>query len=296
VIAGDGVYLRAANGLTGCDFTLKMPSVGATANLMLAACTAQGETVIRNAAAEPHVVALGEFLREAGAQIEGIGTETVRVFGGSHLHGASHRLLPDMIEAGTYLCAGVATGGEVTVTEVRPAHLAALTDAFEEMGIRVKSGTDWMAASAPHGYRNISMQTAPYPGFPTDLHPQLVSLFALGGRATGEGRLRECIWQGRFRYAEGLRRMGADVTVSENTATVHPCLLHRAALRSPDLRGGAAVVIAGLAAAGVTRVEDIQYIERGYQDIVGKLRALGADIKCVDDSDEPPSIASWIAG
>lgn len=279
VSAGNGVCLRAAHGLEGCDITLKMPSVGATANLMLAAVTARGETVIRNAAAEPHVVALAEFLCAAGAQIEGIGTETVRVFGVSHLHGVSHRILPDMIEAGTYLCAGVATGGTVTVAEVCPLHLLALADAFEEMGIQVKSGTDWMSASAPHGYRNVSMQTAPYPGFPTDLHPQLVSLFALGGRATGVGRMQECIWQGRFRYAEGLCRMGADVTVSEDSAIIRPALLHRAALRSPDLRGGAALLLAMLATKGESELTNACTLARGYEHPGEKLSRIGARVR-----------------
>ena len=277
--AGEHLQIRAPKGLCGCEITLKMPSVGATANLMLAACGAVGETVIRNAAAEPHVMALGEFLRAAGAHIEGIGTETVRVFGGFSLKGAAYHLLPDMIEAGTYLCAGVASAGKVTVRDVCPDHLAALQDHFFEMGVEMEKGKDWITAAAPQGYRNISVQTAPYPGFPTDLHPQLVSLFALGGRAQGKGRLRECIWRGRFRYTKGLLQMGADICLEGDSVFVTPSPLHRATLCSPDLRGGAALLLAALATKGESVITNAATLARGYEHPAEKLSALGAKIR-----------------
>ena len=279
VCEGEVLRVRAPQGLVGADFTLAMPSVGATANLILAAVMASGETVIRNAAAEPHVVALCDFLCAAGAKIEGIGTETVRVFGVSRLHGVAHRIIPDMIEAGTYLCAGMACGGPVTVSDVCPAHLAALLDAFRKMGGAVKVGKDWVSVACLEKYQNISVETAPYPGFPTDLHPQLTALFALGMRAVGEGRMRERIWRERFRYVEGLRKMGADITVNGECATVRPAPLRACTVRSPDLRGGAALLLAALATAGESEITNAATLARGYEHLEEKLTALGAQVR-----------------
>lgn len=279
VCEGEVLRVSASQGLRGADFTLAMPSVGATANLLLAAVTASGESVIRNAAAEPHVVALCDFLCAAGARIEGIGSDTVRVFGVSRLHGVTHRIIPDMIEAGTYLCAGMACCGPVTVTEVCPAHLTSLLDCLREMGGAVDVGEDWVRVACPEKYRNIAVKTAPYPGFPTDLHPQMTALFALGARATGEGQMRECIWRERFRYVDGLRKMGADITIDGELATVTPAPLHAAAVRSPDLRGGAALLLAALATKGESEITNAATLARGYEHLEEKLTALGARVR-----------------
>ena len=277
---GEVLCITAPQGLVGTDFTLAMPSVGATANLILAAVGASGETVIRNAAAEPHVVALGEFLCAAGARIEGIGTETVRVFGGLPLHGVSHRIIPDMIEAGTYLCAGMACEGPVIVRDVCPAHLEALLSAFREMGGEVTSGADWACVACHGKYRNICAETAPYPGFPTDLHPQLTALFALGTRAEGEGVMRERIWCERFRYVQGLQKMGADIRIAGECATVRPAPLHATSVRAPDLRGGAALLLAALATKGQSEITNACMLARGYEHLEEKLTALGARVRC----------------
>lgn len=279
VQVGEALRIVAPHGLSGADITLAMPSVGATANLLLAAATAKGQTVIRNAAAEPHVAALAEFLCAAGAQIKGIGTDTVRVFGVSRLHGIRHRIIPDMIEAGTYLCMGMACKGPVTVTDACPVHLRALLDVFAQMGGEVKCGADWACVSCPEKYRNVCVETAPYPGFPTDLHPQLTALFALGTRAEGAGVMYERIWRERFRYVQGLQKMGADITVEGECATVHPAPLHAAAMRSPDLRGGAALLLAALATKGQSEITNACTLARGYEHLEEKLVALGAQIK-----------------
>ena len=280
VSEGEVLCVHAREGLAGTDFTLAMPSVGATANLILAAVLASGESVIRNAAAEPHVVALCDFLCAAGAHIEGIGTETVRVFGVSRLHGVAHRVIPDMIEAGTYLCAGMACKGPVSVAEVCPAHLGALLSCFRQMGGEVREGNDWVSVSCPEKYHNISVQTAPYPGFPTDLHPQMTALFALGSRAEGEGVMRESIWRERFRYVQGLCKMGADIRVDGEIATVSPAPLHADTVRAPDLRGGAALLLAALATNGESEITNAGMLSRGYEHLVEKLSALGACVRC----------------
>ena len=277
---GEVLRIVAPQGLVGADLTLAMPSVGATANLILAAAGASGQTVIRNAAAEPHVVALCEFLCAAGARIEGIGTETVRVFGNLPLHGVSHRIIPDMIEAGTYLCMGMACEGPVTVRDACPAHLGALLSAFGEMGGEVASGEDWIRVSCSEKYRNICVETAPYPGFPTDLHPQLTALFALGVRAEGKGVMRERIWKDRFRYVQGLQKMGADITVDGECATVRPAPLHATTVRAPDLRGGAALLLAALATKGQSEITNACMLARGYEHLEQKLTALGARVRC----------------
>ncbi len=275
----DTLCVVAKEGLVGTDITLAMPSVGATANLLLAAATASGTTVIRNAAAEPHVAALAEFLMAAGARIEGIGTGTVRVFGVSRLRGVTHRIIPDMIEAGTYLCAGMACYGPVCVRDVVPAHLGALLHVLRKMGAEVTCGTDHVTVSSPAVYRNTVVQTGPYPAFPTDLHPQLTALFSIGNRARGRGVMRERIWASRFRYVEGLRQLGAQIEVCGDTATVHPALLHGARVASPDLRGGAALLLAALAVQGDTEITNAVTIGRGYEHLGEKLRALGARVK-----------------
>ncbi len=276
---GEELCIRAENGLSGADITLAMPSVGATANLLLAAVSAAGETVIRNAAAEPHVTALAEFLCAAGASIAGVGTDTIRVHGVLALHGVTHRMIPDMIEAGTYLCAGVACGGRVCVCEVRPAHLGALLDALARMGVQVSVAGDSITVFAPDAYRNTEVITGPYPAFPTDLHPQMTALFSLGNRAQGEGIVRERIWASRFRYVQELRRMGAQIAIAGDSAWVTPAPLHCDSVISPDLRGGAALLIAALATSGESEITGAATIARGYEHLGEKLCALGAHVR-----------------
>ena len=268
----DGVEI-VAKALRGKRIRLAMPSVGATANLMLAATAATGETVIENAAAEPHVAALADFLQTAGAEIRGVGTGCITVVGARPLGGVRWRVIPDMIEAGTYLCLGAACGGPVRVSSVVPQQLEAQLSAFSQMGIEVKKGDDWISASAPNGYDNIALETGPYPALPTDLHPQSVALLALG---RGVGRMTERVFADRFRYLEGLRRMGADVRVSGRTATVHPTPLHAERLIATDLRGGAALLIAALATKGKSEILNADQLGRGYEHLEQKLRALGA--------------------
>lgn len=278
---GEELLLLSKNGLKGAQITLAMPSVGATANLLLAAATADGETVIHNAAAEPHVVALAEFLIAAGAQITGIGTQTVRVFGVPRLHGVSHRIIPDMIEAGTYLCAGVACRGPVRVCDVCPTHLGALLEAFTRMGAEVECDADSVCACAPNGYRNTVVETAPYPGFPTDLHPQMTALFANAAQTFGVGEVYERIWASRFRYVEGLRALGACIHLEGERATVLPAMMHRGSVYSPDLRGGAALLLACLGIEGECEITNAATIARGYEHLADKLRGIGARIRVI---------------
>ncbi len=278
VAEGEVLTVIAPRGLTGACITLAMPSVGASANLLLAACTARGVTEIRNAAAEPHVVALAEFLVAAGACITGVGTDTLRVTGVPRLHGVTHRIIPDMIEAGTYLCMGVACGGPVCVTDVEPAHLGALLDTFSQMGVNVSLGKDSITVACRGAYRGASLQTGPYPAFPTDLHPQMTALLSIGGRCGSGSVVRERIFASRFGYIAPLREMGARITVTGDSAIVTPAPLHRARVRSPDLRGGAALLLAALATDGVSEIYNAATIGRGYEHLAEKLALLGADV------------------
>ncbi|MBQ8342107.1 MAG: UDP-N-acetylglucosamine 1-carboxyvinyltransferase, partial [Clostridia bacterium] len=274
---GDAVVVEAPNGLQGTEIALAMPSVGATANLMLAATASVGETVIHNAAAEPHVMALATFLQDAGAQIFGIGTQTVRVIGNLPLHGTHHTVIPDMIEAGTYLALGMACGGPIRVRDIIPDHLGALLTAFGDMGGRVDVGEHTVTISAPNGYKGAEIVTGPYPAFPTDLHPQMAAVLA-AGVAEGEGRVRETVFKSRFGYVEELCRMGAEATVEGDTVCLSPRPLKGCKLRSPDLRGGAALLIAALSATGQSEITNAATIGRGYEHLEAKLRALGAHI------------------
>ncbi len=271
--------LVAGRALSGADITLKMPSVGATANLLMAATAAEGKTVIRNAAAEPHVVALCEFLKAAGAHIEGQGSSTLTVFGGEPLRGCRCTVIPDMIEAGTYLCAAMATGGRVTVKNVVPAHLGSTLDTFRDMGASLTVGKSYITLKAPKRYQGVDVVTGPYPAFPTDLHPQFAALFALGHRTTGTGRVFERVWQERFRYTEELCKLGAFVKIRGDCAAFSPSALHPAVLRSPDLRGGVALVIAALSVAGRTEITNAATVGRGYEHFESKFRNIGADIR-----------------
>lgn len=278
VAEGEVLTLVAPRGLTGACVTLAMPSVGASANLLLAACTAQGVTEIHNAAAEPHVAALADFLIAAGACISGVGTDTLRVVGVPRLHGVTHRIIPDMIEAGTYLCAGVACGGPVCVRDVEVAHLGALLDTFSHMGAQVSVGDRCVTVACEGTYRGAVLQTGPYPAFPTDLHPQMTALLSIGGRCVSKSVVRECVFASRFGYIAPLQEMGAHITVEGDRAGIEPAPLHRARVRSPDLRGGAALLIAALATDGVSEIYNAATIGRGYEHLAEKLALLGAEI------------------
>ena len=273
------VYASAPNGLVGSSIYFDIVSVGATVNIMLAATLSEGLTVIENAAREPHIVDLANFLNTCGANISGAGTGIIKIRGVSELHGCTYAIIPDMIEAGTYMTAVAATGGEVNIKNIIPKHLEIVSTKLAEMGVKIETFDDYLKVSSDGKLKSTNIKTLPYPGFPTDMHPQFSTLLAI---AEGSGTVSETIWKNRFRYVKELEKMGADITVEEPNATfVGGQRLKGAHVRSVDLRAGAAIIVAALAAEGVTEISDIFTIERGYVDIVGKLQSLGADIKKV---------------
>lgn len=270
------VYADAPNGLVGNSIYFDKVSVGATVNIMLAATLADGLTVIENAAREPHIVDLANFLNTCGADIRGAGTGIIKIMGVEKLHGCTYDIIPDMIEAGTYMTAVAATGGEVNIRNVIPKHLEIISTKLSEMGVEVRAFDDYITVKSNGKLRSTNIQTLPYPGFPTDMHPQFSTLLAI---ADGSGTVYETIWQNRFKYVAELEKMGASVMVNEPFAAFRGVeKLHGASVAAVDLRAGAAIVIAGLVAEGTTEVTNIYTIERGYLDIVGKLKSLGADI------------------
>ena len=283
VVENGFIYANAPeNGLQGTKIYLDKVSVGATMNIMLAACLAKGRSVIENAAREPHIVDLANFLNSMGADIRGAGTDSIKINGVEKLHGGSYTIIPDQIEAGTFMCAAAATGGEVLVKNVIPRHLECISAKLRETGTQVEEYADSVLVrrTAPLHYTNI--KTQPYPGFPTDMQPMMGVLLCL---AQGTSVITEGIYDNRFKYMDELRRMGADVQVDGRTAVIEGIdHFSGANVRACDLRAGAAVVVAGLCAQGKTQVEDIHYIERGYEDFVGKLSSLGADIRRVSDA------------
>lgn len=273
---GGFIVSEASNGLSASNIFFDVVSVGATLNVMLAAVRTPGQTIIENAAREPHIVDLANFLNTCGAQISGAGTDTIKIKGVKTLHGCSYTIIPDMIEAGTYMAAVAAAGGQVRICNVIPKHLDSITAKLEEMGVGIDEYDDSVVVTRTEPLQKCNIKTLPYPGFPTDMQPQFCALLCL---AQGVSTLTEGVWDNRFRYIEELRRMGADIQVNGSTAVIRGgTKLSGASVRSVDLRGGAAMVIAGLATEGNTMIEDIHLIERGYDDIVGKLSAVGADI------------------
>lgn len=273
------VYADAPNGLSGSSIYFDISSVGATVNIMLAATLAEGLTVIENAAREPHIVDLANFLNTCGASIKGAGTSIIKIEGVKSLHGCTYDIIPDMIEAGTYMTAVAGTGGEVNIRNVIPKHLEIISAKLAEMGVQIETFDDYLTVRSSGVLRPTNIQTLPYPGFPTDMHPQFSTLLSV---ARGDSTVYETIWKNRFKYVAELERMGADITVREPFASFRGVeRLHGASVKSTDLRAGAAIVIAGLIAEGETEITDIFTIERGYLDIVGKLRELGADISKV---------------
>ena len=270
------------NGLNGNRITLDMASVGATANLMIAAVLLPGQTVIENAAKEPHIVDLANFLNTMGAHISGAGTDTVKIRGVEQLKGGSYAIIPDQIEAGTYMAAAAATGGNVLVRNVIPKHMERISTKLMEMGAKVTEYDDAIRVQANTRLHHTTVKTRPYPGFPTDMQAQICVCMAL---ASGTSRLTESVYETRFfGYCSELESMGANITISSKTATVVGVdQLHGATVYAHDLRAGAALVIAGLSAEGTTCVKDIHYVERGYENLIEKLTALGADIRRVED-------------
>ena len=279
-IIGGEVVARAGQRLTGSGLYLDMESVGATINTMIAAALADGVTIIENAAKEPHVVDLANFLNSMGARVSGAGTDVIKVRGVSRLRGGFYSIIPDQIEAGTYLMAAAATGGSVTVENVIPKHLDCITAKLREMGCRITEFDDAVRVDAPARLRRTNVKTMPYPGFPTDMQPQIAVCMSL---AQGTSIITEGVYDHRFRYVAELHRMGAQAQVDGKVCVVEGIdMLAGAPVKACDLRAGAAMVIAGLAAQGVTVVEDVHHIERGYENIIDKLRGLGANITRVE--------------
>ena len=276
----EGGYIDAkADELTGSSIYFDMETVGGTINVMIAASRAKGTTIIENAAREPHIVDLANFLNTCGAKISGAGTDTIKIKGVDRLYGCTYAVIPDMIEAGTYMCAAAATGGHLKVANVIPKHMEAVTAKLEEMGVDIIENDDSIEVISTGELHRINVKTLPYPGFPTDMNPQFGALLCL---ADGVSCLTEGIFNNRFRYVEELKRMGASIKVDGSTAIIEGGVpLSGAPVKAVDLRAGVAMIIAGLSIKGKTEIEDIHYIERGYDDVVGKLRAVGADIKKV---------------
>ena len=279
-----GAVVAKAEQLTGKHIFLDMVSVGATINIMMAAAMASGNTTIENAAKEPHVVDVANFLNSMGANIKGAGTDVIRIKGVEKLHGTSYSIIPDQIEAGTFMCAAAATMGEKKKKNVIPKHLEATTAKLEEIGCQVEEFDDAVRVVANKRLRRTNVKTMPYPGYPTDMQPQFAVALTL---AEGTSIVTESIFENRFKYVDELVRMGADIKVEGNTAIINGVSkLAGAQVSAPDLRAGAALVIAGLAAEGITIVDDIVYIQRGYERFEEKLRNLGAEIEKVSSEKE----------
>ena len=269
-------------GLSGGRISLDMASVGATVNIMLAATLIPGQTIIENAAKEPHIVDLANFLNTMGARVTGAGTDTIKIRGVNSLRGGSYCIIPDQIEAGTYMAAVTAVGGNVLVQNVIPKHMDCITSKLQEMGARIINYDDSIRIIRDGPLRKTTVKTQPYPGFPTDMQAQVCVCMSLAG---GISRLIESVYETRFfGYCTELESMGAKIRISDKTATVTGIAqLRGSTVYAHDLRAGAALVIAGLAAQGITYVEQIHFIERGYENLIEKLTALGADIRRVED-------------
>lgn len=279
-----GMIDAYAENLVSSHIYLDMVSVGATINIMLAACLADGKTIIENAAKEPHIVDVANFLNSMGANVKGAGTDVIRIKGTDKLHGTEYTIVPDQIEAGTFMLAAAATKGDVLIKNVIPKHLEAITAKLEEIGAEVQEFDDAVRVIAKERLKSTHVKTLPYPGFPTDMQPQIATLLAL---SKGTSIVTESIFENRFKYVDELTRMGASITVEGNSGIIDGVEgLTGAAVSAPDLRAGAALVIAGLAAEGYTFVEQIEYIERGYEVFENKLQGLGASIEKVDMEDD----------
>ena len=275
----NGMVDARASRLMGCSVYLDVVSVGATINIMLAAAKARGLTIIENAAREPHIVDLANFLNSMGANIMGAGTNVIKIRGVENLHGATYSVIPDQIEAGTYMVAAAATMGDVMIENVIPKHLESIIAKLVETGAKVEQFDEAVRVSMTARPKKCNIKTMPHPGFPTDMQPQIAVLLSI---ADGSSIITEGVWDNRFRYVDQLTLMGTDIQVDGKMAVITGVeKLNSAPVKAVDLRAGAAMIIAGLVAEGETHIEDIQYIDRGYENITEKLTMLGADIKRV---------------
>lgn len=277
----DGIVYLDGTNLKGANIYLDMVSVGATINIMLASVLAKGTTVIENAAKEPHVVDTANFLNMLGAKVKGAGTDVIRIEGVEKLHGAEYTIIPDQIEAGTYMIASAITGGDICVKNIIPKHMDSLSAKLLEMGCDVEEGDDFIRVKSNKKLNAINVKTMVYPGFPTDLQPQMVALLSI---AKGESTLTESVWENRFQYVEELKKIGAKIVVDGSIAKIDGIeYFEGAEVNATDLRAGAAMVLAGLNCKGETIINNTKHIYRGYEDIEYKLKSLGANIKRIDE-------------
>ncbi|MFB9860828.1 UDP-N-acetylglucosamine 1-carboxyvinyltransferase [Salinicoccus siamensis] len=270
-----GAMYLVAEKLKGARIFFDMVSVGATINLMIAASSAEGKTVLENVAKEPEVVDVASLLNNMGADIRGAGTDTIKIHGVESLHGTTHNIIPDRIEAGTYMIAAAAAGEDFTVKNIIPTHMESLTAKLEELGVQIELGDDWATISKPESYRPISVKTQVYPGFATDLQQPLTPILFM---ADGISKITETIYPARFRHVDELSRMDAKIEQRSGSALIFPSKLNGADVYASDLRAGASLLISGLIAEGVTTIHNVNHIDRGYTDIVKKLKDLGAAI------------------
>jgi len=290
VVIEHGTVKVSADKLVGSNIYLDMASVGATINIMLAAVYAEGTTIIENAAKEPHIVDTANFLNMCGASIKGAGTDIIRIAGTERMEGCSYAIIPDQIEAGTYMIAGAITGGDVTVCNVIPKHMESLTAKLIEMGCDTENGDDWIRVKSDGRLSAVNLKTMYYPGFPTDLQPQMTALLAQG---EGTSYVTEAVFPNRFQYVDQLMRLGVKIKIEGRMAVVEgPARLTGTEVIATDLRAGASLVVAALAATGVTKISNIHFIDRGYQDLAQKLSSLGANIKriAIADGQELPPV------
>lgn len=280
VIMDHGIVEVRADKLTGAKIYLDYPSVGATVNILLAATFAEGQTIIENAAREPEIVDLANYLNFAGAQIRGVGTDVIKVEGVSKLHGVEHRIIPDRIEAGTYMIASAITNGNVYVRNVLSEHLKPLIAKMKEMGVQIEEDIEGVRVWVDGPLKGVDIKTLPHPGFPTDMQAQMMALLT---QVSGPSLVIETVWENRFMHVDELKRMGADIKLDGRTALIKPTQLTGARVTATDLRAGAALILAGLVAQGNTEVSEIYHIERGYENIENKLRGIGAKISRTSD-------------
>lgn len=274
------IEASAPEGLKGTSIYFDFPSVGATENIMMAASLAEGTTILENAAEEPEIVDLANYLNKMGAKIRGAGTDTIRIEGVDKLHGADYTIIPDRIEAGTYMIAAAMTGGDIVVENVLPEHQKPLIAKLREAGAVVEEDIDKVRVIGKNQLKAVSIKTLPYPGFPTDMQAQMMAMMVI---AEGRSKVTETVFENRFMHVVELNRMGAQISTEGRSAVIDgPCKLTGCDVRATDLRAGAAMILAGLVAEGTTRIGDLHHIDRGYENIVAKLKNLGADIERVD--------------
>ena len=274
------IEASAPEGLKGTSIYFDFPSVGATENIMMAASLAEGTTILENVAEEPEIVDLANYLNKMGAKIRGAGTDTIRIEGVDELHGADYTIIPDRIEAGTYMIAAAMTGGDVIVENVLPEHQKPLIAKLREAGAVVEEDIDKVRVIGKNPLKAVSIKTLPYPGFPTDMQAQMMAMMVI---AEGRSKVTETVFENRFMHVVELNRMGAQISTEGRSAVIDgPCKLTGCDVRATDLRAGAAMILAGLVAEGTTRIGDLHHIDRGYENIVAKLKNLGADIERID--------------